>query len=401
MGRVYAGWAMSHAYYRDEVWRDAGFSSLEDYLTRSWDEAFSRRDANDLLAQIGIWQRGDISQCPNSAATWTGARRDQGTMLLMPGRTDRYFDVRDNEDEIGRLFNAKSAELHPIPSIHGHRAGNPSTSPSIARFITAEDCGAAAELKEAIATMSTAITATGQKPLNRRHAPRAVRAIGPSRRRSRRSAITAAIALFGTLIWLVSSTMASPGRCRSWSCKATSSPSCSWSCTRPRHKTAFRSRALNLAFGHLSAHSRSAAYEYYCLFPLGPPSLHAGSRQGSGTDRLAQCRLGYATRDSPIPAFGSRLPLGLMLRHAFTGKVRCPGFPKQATHRGEGSAALRRLLCRCCCSLARAAYRDSALGLDIPLLIGQLILRPISMPSTPGVNGRAAPFRTPAPPTPA
>ena len=32
MGRVYAGWAMSHAFYRDEVWREAGFNSLEDYL---------------------------------------------------------------------------------------------------------------------------------------------------------------------------------------------------------------------------------------------------------------------------------------------------------------------------------------------------------------------------------
>jgi homoserine acetyltransferase len=64
MGRVYAGWAMSHAFYRDEAWREAGFSSLEDYLARAWDDAFSKRDANNLLAQIGIWQRGDISQCP-------------------------------------------------------------------------------------------------------------------------------------------------------------------------------------------------------------------------------------------------------------------------------------------------------------------------------------------------
>jgi len=30
MGRVYAGWAMSHAYYRDELWRETGFTSLED-----------------------------------------------------------------------------------------------------------------------------------------------------------------------------------------------------------------------------------------------------------------------------------------------------------------------------------------------------------------------------------
>src|SRR3954467_15221822 len=64
MGRVYAGWAMSHGFYRDELWREAGFTSLEDYLVRAWDAAFARRDANDLLAQIAIWQNGDISQCP-------------------------------------------------------------------------------------------------------------------------------------------------------------------------------------------------------------------------------------------------------------------------------------------------------------------------------------------------
>ena len=54
MGRVYAGWAMSHEFYREEVWREAGFNSLEDYLAGSWDGAFARRDADNLLAQIAI-----------------------------------------------------------------------------------------------------------------------------------------------------------------------------------------------------------------------------------------------------------------------------------------------------------------------------------------------------------
>jgi homoserine O-acetyltransferase len=139
MGRVYAGWAMSHAYYRDEVWREAGFNSLEDYLARSWDVAFARRDANDLLAQIGIWQRGDISQCSEFGGDIDRALAAiKAQVLLMPGQTDRYFDVRDNEDEIGRLVNAKSAELHPIPSIHGHRAGNPIGNPVDRDFIKAE-----------------------------------------------------------------------------------------------------------------------------------------------------------------------------------------------------------------------------------------------------------------------
>ena len=114
-------------------------SILEDYLARSWDVAFARRDANDLLAQIGIWQRGDISQCPEFGGDLDRALAAiKAQVLLMPGQTDRYFDVRDNEAEIGRLVNAKSAELHPIPSVHGHRAGNPINNPADRAFINAE-----------------------------------------------------------------------------------------------------------------------------------------------------------------------------------------------------------------------------------------------------------------------
>jgi homoserine O-acetyltransferase len=56
----------------------------------------------------------------------------------LPGATDRYFDVRDNEDELGKLTSAKSAVLHPIPSLHGHRAGNPLNNPRDQAFLKAE-----------------------------------------------------------------------------------------------------------------------------------------------------------------------------------------------------------------------------------------------------------------------
>jgi homoserine O-acetyltransferase len=139
MGRVYAGWAMSHGFYRDEIWREAGFASLDDYLVRAWDVAFARRDANDLLAQIGIWQNGDVSRCATFDGDFDRALGAiKAHMLLMPGATDRYFDVRDNEDELGRLVKAKSAVLHPIPSLHGHRAGNPVNNPRDLAFIKAE-----------------------------------------------------------------------------------------------------------------------------------------------------------------------------------------------------------------------------------------------------------------------
>ena len=43
-------------------------------------------------------------------------------MLLLPSETDLYFRVADNAAELAHL---KHAELRPIPSIWGHRAGSP------------------------------------------------------------------------------------------------------------------------------------------------------------------------------------------------------------------------------------------------------------------------------------
>ncbi|MFH1343156.1 MAG: alpha/beta fold hydrolase [Pseudomonadota bacterium] len=138
MGRVYAGWAMSHGFYRDELWRELGFSSLEDFLARSWDSAFTRRDANDLLSQIRMWQRGDISQCEAFGGDLSKALAAiKSRVLLMPGQTDGYFQVRDNKDELDLLANARSAELIPIPSLYGHRAGNPAFIPADRAFLHA------------------------------------------------------------------------------------------------------------------------------------------------------------------------------------------------------------------------------------------------------------------------
>jgi homoserine O-acetyltransferase len=139
MGRVYAGWAMSHGFYRDEIWREADFTSLKDYLTRSRDVAFAHRDANNLLAQLWTWQNGDISRCDAFGGDFRKAMAAiTARVLLMPGQTDNYFQVGDSEDEIPLLTNARTAELRPIPSLHGHRAGNPARIPADAAFINAQ-----------------------------------------------------------------------------------------------------------------------------------------------------------------------------------------------------------------------------------------------------------------------
>ena len=136
MGRIYAGWALSQTFYRREMWRGLGFASLEDFLVRSWEANFVRRDARDLMAQLWTWQNGDISANDLFRGDLEMALSSiKARVLLMPSATDLYFQTDDNRAELPHLKNAKLVE---IPSVWGHRAGNPLANPEDAAFIDAQ-----------------------------------------------------------------------------------------------------------------------------------------------------------------------------------------------------------------------------------------------------------------------
>jgi homoserine O-acetyltransferase len=133
MGRVYAGWALSQTFYREEMWRKLGASSLEDFLVTNWETTFARRDPSDLLAQFWTWQHGDISANDLYHGDLAKALAAiEARVLLMPGDQDLYFQVEDNRQELKHL---RHAELKPIPSVWGHRAGNPMNQPDDRDFI--------------------------------------------------------------------------------------------------------------------------------------------------------------------------------------------------------------------------------------------------------------------------
>ena len=143
MGRAYAAMAMSQEFYRFEVWRDAGFSSLEDYLVASWEANFLKRDAANLLAQLWTWQNANISNNSLYQGRFHDALRAiTANALIMPSETDLYFRVEDNRLEVEQMRRAK---LLPIPSIWGHRAGAPSANQDDAAFITRAICNLLAE----------------------------------------------------------------------------------------------------------------------------------------------------------------------------------------------------------------------------------------------------------------
>src|SRR3954471_19900323 len=143
------------------------------------------------------------------------------------------------------------------------------------------------------------------------------------------------------------------------------------------HKTAFKSRGLNLVVGYLSGFIIGLPYEYYCLFhwyhhrytqdPDKDPELVVGVKPKSDT----QLALAY----SGVLQVAGRLRL--MLGHAVTGKVVVPWIPENRraiiVTEARAYAALYVLL------LALSLSFSSVLLLKVwivPLVIGQFFLRP-------------------------
>ena len=66
VGRVYAGWGLSQAFYWQQLYKEPPFdySTLEDFLVAFWEGFFLVKDANNLLTMLWTWQNGDIGQTP-------------------------------------------------------------------------------------------------------------------------------------------------------------------------------------------------------------------------------------------------------------------------------------------------------------------------------------------------
>ncbi|HVZ08559.1 alpha/beta fold hydrolase [Rhodopila sp.] len=141
-GRIYAAWALSQDFYRANLHLGSGprpnlgAPDLETFLKTDWEARFGARRAANLYAQLRTWDAADISANDLYDGDLVAALRAiQARVLLMPGATDLYFRVADNQAELPFL---RHAVLRPIDSIWGHRAGNPVGNPADAAFIRQE-----------------------------------------------------------------------------------------------------------------------------------------------------------------------------------------------------------------------------------------------------------------------
>lgn len=121
LARVYAGWGLSAKFYWDELWREYGFTSLEDFLVTYWEGHFLGRDANCLLTLAWTWQYANVGNTPGFNGDLKKALGNiKARLIQMPGHEDRYF--APEEDEWAGQF-IKGSEFRPIPGVLGHFAG--------------------------------------------------------------------------------------------------------------------------------------------------------------------------------------------------------------------------------------------------------------------------------------
>ena len=121
-GTHWAAWGLSQEWYRQEIYKKLGFESLEDYVTRAWQNGLAGGDANDFIALARAWQTNNVGDTPGFNGDVERALASiKADVLYMPCKTDMYFPLASMEYEAQFI---PSVKLMPIPSIWGHLAGS-------------------------------------------------------------------------------------------------------------------------------------------------------------------------------------------------------------------------------------------------------------------------------------
>tara|TARA_B100000953_G_scaffold248696_1_gene211066 strand:- start:60 stop:848 length:789 start_codon:yes stop_codon:yes gene_type:complete len=122
-GRVYAGWAFSQDFFREELYKKIGFKTAEDLL-KDWENDHVKNwDANNLLTKIDTWQTANVSAGPVYNNDFKKALNSiKAKAILMPCNQDLYFRTKDNEIEAKLIPNVS---LRPYNSPFGHCVANP------------------------------------------------------------------------------------------------------------------------------------------------------------------------------------------------------------------------------------------------------------------------------------
>ncbi|MDH3635397.1 MAG: alpha/beta fold hydrolase [Gammaproteobacteria bacterium] len=131
-GRVYAGWAFSQTFFREQMYRLKGFDTAE-ALLQDWEQDHLGWDANDLLCKLKTWQLGDISANDIYQHDFRAALNAiKAKTIVIACNNDLYFRPEDNQLEIEHITDG---ELRIYESAWGHCVASPGNSPEFERYL--------------------------------------------------------------------------------------------------------------------------------------------------------------------------------------------------------------------------------------------------------------------------
>jgi homoserine O-acetyltransferase len=131
-GRVYAGWAFSQTFYREQMYRLQGFDSAE-ALLQDWEQDHLDWDANDLLCKLKTWQMGDISANEIYQHDFKAALNAiKAETIVIACDNDLYFCPEDNQLEIEHII---AGELRIYQSPWGHCVASPGNDPEFHNYL--------------------------------------------------------------------------------------------------------------------------------------------------------------------------------------------------------------------------------------------------------------------------
>ncbi|KAI1327803.1 Alpha/Beta hydrolase protein [Xylariaceae sp. FL0255] len=126
LGRVYAGWGLSQAFYREKLYETyLGYKDLEDFITKFWERWALSKNPENMITMLYTWQSADYSkQEPYNGDFGAAMKAIKAKILVLPGKTDLYFPPEDSEFEV-RCMASGTGKCIAFPSIWGHWAGGP------------------------------------------------------------------------------------------------------------------------------------------------------------------------------------------------------------------------------------------------------------------------------------
>jgi homoserine O-acetyltransferase len=131
-GRVYAGWAFSQSFFREQMYRRKGFDSAE-ALLQDWEQDHLDWDANDLLCKLRTWQQADISANEQYRHDFKAALNAiKAETIVIVCDNDLYFRPEDNQIEIEHIIGG---ELRIYESPWGHCVASPGNDPEFESYL--------------------------------------------------------------------------------------------------------------------------------------------------------------------------------------------------------------------------------------------------------------------------